>query len=111
MAKSNDSQTAEQVADSQQLPVQECLSDDEKIRRGEEAEDFVQSPEFEYLTACIEREITTRKLEKLVLGRNGGDRLRELVIEIELLEDMKAMVQRDLYVAKGAKEREAKRNA
>lgn len=93
------------------MPVQDCLSDDEKIRRGEEAEDFVQSPEFDYMTAAIAREINTRRLEKLSLGRNGGDRLRELVIEIELLEDMKAMAQRDLYVAKGAKEREAKRNA
>lgn len=93
------------------MPVQECLSDDEKIQRGEEAEYFVQSPEFEYLTGAIEREIITRKLEKLSLGRNGGDRLRELVIEIELLEEMKSMAQCDLYVAKGAKEREAKRNA
>lgn len=93
------------------MPAAECLSDDEKIQRGDEAKDFVKSPEFEYLTAAIEREIITRKLEKLALGRNGGDRLRELVIEIELLEEMKAMAQRDLYVAKGAREREAKRNA
>lgn len=87
------------------------ISDNALIESGEQAAEFSSSPEWEWMQEQLDAEIEARQWEKLNLSSGQGDRLTSLCGEIELLQYVKTLPSRALNMAKGAKSREAARNA
>lgn len=80
------------------------------IELGLQAQEFLRSPEADYWYGVLDRMIEARKWDKLNLCRGQGVQLDTLNIEIDLLEQIKTMPQRDVNVGNAAQEREAHRN-
>ena len=87
------------------------LNDPEIVERGFRAREFLRSPDAEYWHDTLDKMIELRKWDKLNLGRGQGAQLDVLNIEIDLLQQIKDIAQREVNMGNAAQTREAHRNS
>lgn len=96
---------------SQALPSRPEMPDNNTlIETGFEAQEFERSEDGGYWHDMLDRMINARMWEKLNLYTGQETRLAQLCTEIDLLNEIKGMPNRDVNMGTAAQAREANRN-
>ena len=84
------------------------LSQDELIEKGQQAVDFKESKEHQYVKSFIDSKENELLQEKLALRKDDIEKLHDICVKIDFLSDLYTQINKDIFLGKQAKSRQEK---